>query len=158
MCNQLKENGKEYGVDFKFEQALTFNTSKAHQLIKWANLYGKSSEVKEALMIAHFSKGMDLSDPNSILEVVKELNLNTSEANTVLKSNEYWEEVQEDIKMASERKITGVPYFVINNQQSISGAQSDEVFISIINSALNNLGSSNTTKSAKVCKPQTGCE
>ncbi|HAY88115.1 MAG TPA: disulfide bond formation protein DsbA, partial [Bacteroidetes bacterium] len=36
MCGQLTASGKPYGIDFNFDNALTFNTSNAHRLIHWA--------------------------------------------------------------------------------------------------------------------------
>jgi predicted DsbA family dithiol-disulfide isomerase len=46
----------------------------------------------------------------------------------MLDSNSYAEEVQQDIAIAEELGINGVPFFVLNNKYGVSGAQPSEAF------------------------------
>jgi predicted DsbA family dithiol-disulfide isomerase len=138
MCANLAEEGKAYGIDFQFDQALTFNTRDAHQLIQWAKEYDKSHELKGALMKAYFSDGLDLSQQQNLLHVVTELGLNEAEARQVLQSGAYSEQVQVDIARSRQLGIGGVPFFLIDGQQTISGAQPDRIFEREISTALKN--------------------
>jgi predicted DsbA family dithiol-disulfide isomerase len=89
---------------------------------------GKSSELKEALMKAYFTDGIDLSKEENVLKVIENCDLDTLEAESILKSNQFSNEVDEDIYHASQIGVRGVPFFVLNNQFAISGAQEDSVF------------------------------
>jgi predicted DsbA family dithiol-disulfide isomerase len=126
--HQLTANAKPYGIDFQFEKALSFNTLDVHRLWQWSKLFGKSSELKEALMKAYFTDGIDLSKEENVLQVVENCDLNKLEAQEILQSDKFSNEVDEDIYHASQIGVRGVPFFVLNNQFAISGAQEDSVF------------------------------
>ena len=136
MCGHLVNQGKGYGIDFHFEQALTFNTFDAHRLIQWAKTKGRSHELKEAFMIAYFTKGTDLSKQEHLLEVVKSVVLDENEAKTVLESTQYTSEVENDIYESRQIGIRGVPFFLVDQRGAISGAQEDKVFEKAILAAL----------------------
>lgn len=124
----LTETAKTYGIDFQFDKALSFNTLEVHRLWQWSKNLGKSSELKQALMEAYFTEGIDLSKEENVLQVVEKCGLDKLEAQTILKSNQFSAEVDEDIYHASQIGIRGVPFFVLDNQFAISGAQDDSVF------------------------------
>jgi len=125
---QLTASAKIYGIDFQFEKALTFNTVDVHRLWQWSKTLGKSSELKEALMKAYFTNGIDLSKEENVLQVIENCGLDKSKALSILRSNQFSNEVDEDIYHASQIGVRGVPFFVLNNQFAISGAQEDSVF------------------------------
>jgi predicted DsbA family dithiol-disulfide isomerase len=125
---QLTATAKIYGIEFQFEKALSFNTLDVHRLWQWSKLFGKSSELKEALMKAYFTDGIDLSKEENVLQVVENCDLNKLEAQEILQSDKFSNEVDEDIYHASQIGVRGVPFFVLNNQFAISGAQEDSVF------------------------------
>lgn len=126
--HQLTANAKPYGIDFQFEKALSFNTIDVHRLWQWSKTLGKSTELKEALMQAYFTDGIDLSKVENVLQVVENCGLDKLEAESILKSHQFSNEVDEDIYHASQIGVRGVPFFVLNNQFAISGAQEDSVF------------------------------
>jgi predicted DsbA family dithiol-disulfide isomerase len=125
---QLTASAKVYGIDFQFEKALSFNTIDVHRLWQWSKTLGKSSELKEALMKAYFTDGIDLSKDENVLQVVENCGLDMLEAESILRSNQFSNEVDEDVYHASQIGVKGIPFFVINNQFAISGAQDDSVF------------------------------
>ena len=125
---QLTANAKNYGIDFHFKKALSFNTLEVHRLWQWSKSFGKSSELKEALMKAYFTDGIDLSKEENVLQVVENCGLDKLKAQAILRSNQFSNEVDEDIYHASQIGVRGVPFFVLNNQFAISGAQDDSVF------------------------------
>lgn len=158
MCTQLTHQGKEYEVDFQFDKALTFNTWDAHRLIQWSKTVNKSNELKKALMHAYFSEGIDLSINENLLSVVKNAGLDVEKAKIVLKTDSYSKEIEQDIYQAQQLGIRGVPFFLINGKESISGAQSDEVFENVISSALKNIESKKTSTQEGICLPNGECE
>lgn len=128
MYQNLEENGNKYGIDFQFDKCLTFNTIQAHQLWHWTKQYQKENEWKEAVMIAYFTNGTDLSKKENLLLLVSQIGLNRVEAEKVLTSDLFLDVIQEDIYQSRTLGISGVPYFLINEKYVISGAQDDSVF------------------------------
>lgn len=158
MTAQLVESGKGYGIDFNFDKARSFNTLNAHRLIHWANEEGKSNELKEALMISYFSEGLDLSVTENLLSVLENAGLDMTKAKEVLESDAYTAEVNQDISKARTLGVSGVPYFVLNGEAAISGAQNDEVFENTLAAALKNLKPEDDTRQEGICVPDEGCK
>ena len=132
----LVDAGQPYGIEFNFDRALTYNTLKAHRLIQWASTQEKGSALKDALMEAYFTAGKDLSHEDQLLQVVEATGLDKQEASTVLAGNQYLAEVKEHIRRAGQIGVSGVPFFLINGEKQISGAQDDRVFESALEKAL----------------------
>ena len=84
--------------------------------------------MKEALLSAHFEKGLDTGDEETLLQLAGSLGLDTGELRADLASGAYAEEVNADIAQARELGISGVPFFIIDGKYGISGAQPAEVF------------------------------
>ena len=158
MSEHLTIQGKSYNIDFNFNEALTFNTLDAHRLIQWAKTESKSNALKEALMKAYFTDGMDLSKKENLISICKSLGLDAIKGQAVLDSNSYAEEVQNDIYQSRQLGIKGVPYFLINESLTISGAQSDEIFGSVISSALKDRKAKNNDSREGVCLPDGDCK
>ncbi len=158
MSEHLRIQGKSYGIDFNFNQALTFNTMDAHRLIQWAKTVGKSDALKEALMKAYFTDGMDLSKKGNLIAVCKSLGLDSDKAKKIMESDAFEEEVQQDLYQSRQLTIRGVPYFLINESLTISGAQSDEIFESVISSALKEVKAESNDSSEGVCLPDGDCK
>lgn len=128
MSSQLASAGTGYGIDFNFGKALTFNTKHAHRLIQWAKTFNQATALKTALMKGYFTEGLDLSNNENLLLKVKEVGLDAEEAGRILASDDYAMEVWNDIQEARSFGIRGVPFFLIDGEITISGAQSDQVF------------------------------
>jgi|TARA_B110000879_G_scaffold96572_1_gene131771 predicted DsbA family dithiol-disulfide isomerase len=158
MSNQLAENGKGYGIDFKFDKALTFNTFNAHRLIQWSKTENKSDALKEALMVAYFTNGTNLTEEENLLAVVKSVGLSAEKAKSILASDEYSEEVRMDIYQAHQLNVRGVPYFLINEKTAISGAQADEVFESALKAELSEAKPLIESLGEGVCLPNGECK
>lgn len=153
----LTMQGKTYGIDFQFEKTLTFNTFNAHRLLQWSKSLQRSNEMKAALMYAYFSEGADLSKTDVLLAIVAKHHFDVEKAKEILASNTYHDEVEKDLYEASKLGINGVPFFLINEKQVISGAQEDSVFENVISNALKNLPATPNANGA-VCTPAAECK
>lgn len=123
----------EEGLKFNFEiQSVSPNTLDAHRLLWLADQEGVQPAVKEALMKAYFEVGKNLADRNVLLAVVVEAGLERKKAEEVLNTNLFVREVKDAESQNLQRGVSGVPFFIINNQYGISGAQSPEVFVSAL--------------------------
>ncbi len=151
----LTRQGREYGIDFRFEKSLSFNTFDVHRLWQWSKTLKKDTEFKEAFMYAYFTEGIDLSKQENVLNVITKLGLNREKAAEILESNLFAQEVRNDQQQAAKLGIGGVPYFIIQGKQVISGAQDDRVFENALKGVIKNLSSS---ESGGSCTPTGICD
>lgn len=135
--NHLIQQGKTYDIEFNFNKALSYNTYDTHRLLQWSKSFGKCSELKRGFLEAYFTKGLNLTNPDTILSIVEEVGLDKYEGEKILNSNEFSDDVELDMYQARQLGVQGVPFFLINDKASISGAQDDRVFEQIIAAALN---------------------
>ena len=115
-------------VDFN-RQNISPNTREAHRVIWLAKQEGKSIAVKEALMKAYFEDGIDLTSKENLITIALKAGLDEKKVNSLLDSEDGLAEVLYAEQLNSQRGISGVPFFIINNQFGISGAQPTEVFV-----------------------------
>jgi predicted DsbA family dithiol-disulfide isomerase len=114
----------ELGLNFtKMQQRFTCNTFDAHRLVKWAATKNKATEMKLALFDAYFGEAKDVSDLAVLADCAANAGLDKAEASRILASDDYANDVSEDIANFQQAGISSVPAFIINNKYLISGAQ-----------------------------------
>ena len=139
ITDRVKGVAAEEGLHFDFsKQKISPNTNDAHRLIWFAKKEGKQLEVKEALMKAFFEEGIDLSKKENLIAVASSAGLDKGTAALFLDSEEGIAEVRALQALNHQRGISGVPFYIINNQHGISGAQPSEVFVQVIKEAIGN--------------------
>lgn len=134
----LNKKGKNYGITYNFETAKNFNTYDVHRLLKWAAQFGKASELKDVIMTEYFTNGAQLIDKTTLSSTVSKVGLDPKKALSILNSLQYATEVKNDITKAKQIGVRGVPFFLINGKQTISGAQDDKTFEKTLAKALKN--------------------
>jgi predicted DsbA family dithiol-disulfide isomerase len=137
MIGQVSQMGKGAGIDFNFEKALITNTFSAHKLLHLAKKYNKSNEMEEALFIAHFIDGKNVGDLETLISLADSLGIDKEEAKNVLTSEEFDNEVNQDVLEARNNGATGVPFFVLNGKYAVSGAQPVELFVNALQQTYN---------------------
>ncbi|WP_237390817.1 DsbA family oxidoreductase [Chryseobacterium sp. KMC2] len=128
MISQVAQMGKGAGIDFNFEKALITNTFSAHKLLHLAKKYNKSNEMEEALFIAHFIDGKNVGDTEVLVSLAESLDLDKEEARQAVTTDQWNNEVNQDILEARNNGVSGVPFFVLNGKYAVSGAQPVEAF------------------------------
>lgn len=128
MISQVAQMGKGAGIDFNFEKALITNTFSAHKLLHLAKKYNKSNEMEEALFIAHFIDGKNVGDTEVLVSLAESLDLDKEEAIQAVTTDQWNNEVNQDILEARNNGVSGVPFFVLNGKYAVSGAQPVEAF------------------------------
>lgn len=140
MTANVASRAKEVGLDYNFDDMKTANTVKAHRLAKWAETKGKEKEFTERVLKAYFLEGQAIGQSNVLQTLAEEVGLASEGAKEVLESNQYMENVQQDIAIAQQLGVRGVPFFVIDNKYGISGAQPQQVFEQAIEKAAQEAG------------------
>jgi predicted DsbA family dithiol-disulfide isomerase len=135
MTARVVEVATGEGLDIDYTKALTFNTFDAHRLLHMAADLGVAGQAKEGMLHAYFVAGADLSDPDTLLALMKEAGADPDRARAVLDSDEYADSVRADIDEAGAMGAHGVPFFVIDRKYGISGAQPTETFLQALRTA-----------------------
>jgi predicted DsbA family dithiol-disulfide isomerase len=117
------------GIAFNFDQmARTPNTLDAHRIIWLAGERGVQDAVVEALFLAYFTDGRDLSDRVTLAEIAAEAGLDRVEMDGLLAGDGGLDVVRAGEEQARRLGLSGVPFFVVNGRVALSGAQPPELF------------------------------
>jgi predicted DsbA family dithiol-disulfide isomerase len=137
------------GLQFDFsKQLVSPNTKDAHRVIWFAGKEGKQLAVKEAFMKAYFEQGIDLTRKENIVSVAASAGLDAIKVASLLDSTEGLNEVDQMEQLNHQRGVSGVPFYIINNQYGISGAQPADVFVQ----ALKQIGTEITPAEGEACE------
>ncbi len=127
---QVAAAGAQEGLTFAFEKMRrTPNTLDAHRLIRLAGREGVQDAVVEALFRGYFTEGRDISDQKTLLEVVAEAGLDRGRAAAELDADGSVAAVRAEEAQAHRLGVQGVPFFVVNGEVSLSGAQEPGAFL-----------------------------
>ncbi|UHA73745.1 DsbA family oxidoreductase [Paenibacillus sp. 481] len=147
MTVSVAARAAEVGLEYHFDNMLAANTNLAHRLAKLAKEEGKDSAYNERLMQAYFTENKAIGQPQVLKEIALELGLNMENVEQMMATNLYENQVEQDIYAAQQIGVRGVPFFVINNNYGISGAQPQSLFEQTIEKAASEAG---LTKSIKI--------
>jgi predicted DsbA family dithiol-disulfide isomerase len=148
LTNHVKSVAASEGLAFDFDkQKVSPNTRDAHRIIGFAKQEGKQLAIKEAFMKAYFEEGIDLTKAENLLAVCKSVGLHSERISALLNSEEGLAEVILEEQNNIQRGINGVPYYIINNQYGISGAQPKATFIK----ALTQIGNESVASEGEAC-------
>ena len=135
MHEQVKQSAKQVGLTFNFDDAVIANSFDAHRLIQLAKSHQLGDAAEERLFKAHFTEGKNIGDYNTLIELGIDIGLEKAVIEQMLASNMFAAEVRNDENIAQSIGIRGVPFFVFNEQYSISGAQPEDVFLKTLQQA-----------------------
>src|SRR5699024_8545990 len=124
MSAGVAEQAASVGLDFHFEQMINANTFDAHRLAHYGAEKGVGLQLTEALLKANFTETKNLNSHEVLSEIAKEVGLDAQEVLSVLQDEKkYANTVKRDQMIAQQMGVRGVPFFVLNEKYSISGAQ-----------------------------------
>ena len=129
--------GHAEGIHFSFDKiGRTPNTLDAHRLIWLANQHGCQDTVVEALFRAYFTEGRDISNRQALIDIASEAGLRRQVAESMLGSDDGMDVVSNARELSQRHLVTGVPFFIINNAITLSGAQEPETFLDAFRQAV----------------------
>ncbi|MDI9877805.1 DsbA family oxidoreductase [Flectobacillus longus] len=132
MHQDLIQYAKRVGLEYNFDIVRVTNSLKGHRLIQFAKIKGLGANAKECLFNAYFTQGKNLSDVATLVELRKEIGLTEADVNAALTNSLYVQKVESDSREAQTLGARGVPFFVINRQYAIAGAQQPNEIIRIL--------------------------
>lgn len=129
MNDGLAARAAEVGLEFNWRDSHMVNTMDAHRLGVLAREDGKGIEWDELVKRAYFTEGKNIADHAQLRELAAEVGLAAQDVDSVLADETaYAREVAEDIALARQIGVQGVPFFVFDGRLAVSGAQPVEVF------------------------------
>jgi predicted DsbA family dithiol-disulfide isomerase len=120
------------GLPFALDKITrTPNTFAAHRVLWLADQLGVQDGVMEALFKAYFVDARNIGERAVLLDAAEAGGLNRDRVDAMLHGDEGVDEVKvEEAKGRKQRGVDGVPFFIVNNALSVSGAQPTDVFLS----------------------------
>ena len=133
MREHLLERGDALGIDFDFEgDCIIGNSLDSHRLIRWARSAGVEDDVIEKIMAAYFEKNAFIGSPSFLKEIALEAGMDGELVEELLESDRDIDLVREEIAGAQQMGVQGVPFFIFNGKHAVSGAQSADVLVQVI--------------------------
>jgi predicted DsbA family dithiol-disulfide isomerase len=123
------------GLHYDFDALQHTNTVLAHQLLHYAKAHGKQYEMKERLLSAYFIEGRHIGRIGDLADLAAEIGLDRADVVRSLSDDEFLAAVHADQRQAVEYGIRGVPFFVIDGQFALSGAQEADTFVDALQQA-----------------------
>jgi len=136
MAEKMGANFAKVGLPYAFsDKGLTGTTFNSHRLIDLAGSKSPAvqDKVVEALFRAYFAEEKFLNDPSVLVAAAVEAGIDEAEAKAfVADESQRAAETRSDLEMGRQMQVSGVPYFVVSNDQgqkvALSGAQPPEQF------------------------------
>lgn len=122
--------GQMEGIQFAFDKIeKTPNTVDAHRLIWLADQHGCQDTVVEALFRSYFTEGQDVGCRQTLIDLASGAGSERQAAEIMLKSDDGMDVILAARERSQRYGVEGVPFFVINNEITLSGAQQAEIFL-----------------------------
>ena len=136
----LKNAGAEEGIVFCNEaDAMAPNTLSAHVLMFWATEDENidTNALAEKLFNAHHVACENIGDHDVLVRIAGEAGMDKASVMSKLAAGDDEDKVKEQIHQSAARAISSVPFFIINDQYGISGAQPAEILASAFDQIAN---------------------
>lgn len=132
----LEKAGKADGVPYRFDLITrTPNTLNAHRLLRWSHSEGKQHDMAERLFIAYWNQGRDVGDVPTLSAIADEAGMDGKSVSARLATDEDADKVGQEIGIAHNMGISGVPCFVLAQKFGVMGAQEADKLAEAINKA-----------------------
>lgn len=137
MIPSMKAAGLPLGINFNYSpEAKVSSTFDALRLITKAQQFGIHNQVKEAIMRAYHEECKTIGNDDVLADCFEKAGGDRSIAIQFLKSDELKNETREEIKLAQQSGINGVPHIIFGGKYAVSGAQDPSHFEDVIRRAL----------------------
>merc|ERR1711924_11434 len=108
------------------------NTADAHRLLVWARGLGKEEALLDQLYRMYNGEAKWVADHGVLVEAAERTGLDGGEAKAFLADESCGAaELQAGLKRSQKLGVSGVPAFIVNGQQMLSGAQPVDAFLRV---------------------------
>jgi len=138
MIDRVEAVAAEEGLLFRHHRSLRVGTLDAHRLLHLALASGGPAlqgRLKEALLAAYFVETENVADHDTLTRIAVATGMEEERVAAVLSTTEYADAVEADIREAAALGANGVPFYVVDRRYGVSGAQSPEAFVDVLERA-----------------------
>jgi len=131
----VTDRAAEAGIEFHMDRALRANTLLAHRLLWLADQPGSpvaQADVKERLLKAYFTDGLNIGDPDVLADCAAEIGFDRDAVIDFLGSERGTAEVAAELAQGRDEGVTAVPTFVFNGRWAVPGAQEPETYAQVL--------------------------
>jgi len=129
MLDNVTLSAKQVGLEYNFDKAVMVNSLNAHKFIQFAKTKGLGDQAEEKLFLAFFTEGKNIADIDTLVQIGKELELGEADVKAALNDEKYASLFNQDIQEARQLGVQGVPFFVLDREYGVSGAQPPQAFL-----------------------------
>lgn len=104
----------------------------AHRLIHWAGLEGRQTPVVSGLFRAYFADGRDIGDAETLADIAAGAGLDRAAIARLLATDADADAVREADATTRAHGVKGVPTFVVAGEYVVTGAQSTDFWLGVI--------------------------
>lgn len=132
MFSNMNKLGNKYGLEFSGVDFFS-NTHLALLASEFAKEKGKFHELHNKLFYANFYEGKNLGDIDLLKSIAEGIGLDKDEMTKKLEDGSYENNLREAKKLARKYGVNSTPTFIINDKDTIVGAQALDVFRKLLN-------------------------
>ena len=138
MFDRVTAIGAKLGVPFHFERIkVAVDTVPSHQLMALVPA-GDRSTVLDQIHVAYFERGQDIGEIDDLAGIARHAGIDpatVAEIEQRLKEDFLRDEVLATVQAVQQAGVTGVPFFIVNNELALSGAQPPETILAALRQA-----------------------
>jgi len=134
---QIKQAGSSSNISFNFNEiSIMPNSFYSHMLIELSKEQNLQNKIAESLFDAFFIKGINIGNLSELTNIAISNNIKNFNEDLFKNRKDLRNTVQTSDENSRSKGVSGVPFFIINNNYAISGAQESEVFKKIFETCL----------------------
>jgi predicted DsbA family dithiol-disulfide isomerase len=114
------------------KQPMSYNTVRAHTLLRHAIPLGTQRALAKALFETHFLDAKNISDPAVLVELAAAHGFTKERAAEIIADETELAITKKEHDVPRELGITGAPFFIFDGKVAVSGAQPEEVFRQVL--------------------------
>ena len=122
----------EDDIEFRMDRAVRANTLDAHRVLWLATATGRQEALKQRLLEAYFTDGLDVADRQVLADCAADVGLDRDGVARFLASDDGVLEVRAELEEARELGITAVPTYVFGGTWAVPGAQDSDTFALVL--------------------------
>lgn len=135
MFDGIKQSAVDAGICMNLEGQRAGNSEDAHRLLLWARTYGKDLELFEHMVKAYNCEQGWLGDHDVLAKCAVMAGLPEEDAKKVLSDpKSLLEDLEASLERSQHLRVSGVPFFILNDCRALPGSIPAEHFLRIFES------------------------
>ena len=127
------EHTKNFNIDLKLDKIQTTpNTINAHRIINWAVLEDCQNKIVSELFKAYFVNGLDLGSNTILAKLASKYFMDEKSILRLLNSDNDISKIIDKDRTARRMGIKAVPMFIVADQYAVSGAQTADLWQTVV--------------------------